>query len=469
MKKLIYSWVLGMGMAAGALAQENGGNPGVPMLQWEEVPFEVDSGWVANDTRDHGIIFQETISVPGAEWLRLSFDEVLLAAERTTGRHGEATRNESFLIMTSLLDEGYQTLRSEHVEQWQHHSAYFNGDTVLLQIYAYPGTGLNRVKMSKVEAGLPMMEPETICGPTDDRLPSQDKRVARNIPGTCTAWLIDDPAHCLLTAGHCSGSASSVEFNYPLSNGSGQIVRADPKDQYAIDPASMQSNGGQGTGNDYAYFGVFPNPITGKTPFEAQGEFFTLIDPPDVNGQNIRITGNGSTGGSVPPEYNLAQKTHVGPYFQFTGTTVRYQTDTSGGNSGSPIILDGTGNAIGIHTHGGCTSSGGSNIGTGANLPAFKNAIANPRGVCAAPPVCGSLSAKYKGTKIKVKMKGYAPSTSYATEIRAADGRVVESRTIVTDGSGKAKYNSFIDCRDAQHTVNNTTCRQSQGAKGACG
>ena len=56
--------------------------------------------------------------------------------------------------------------------------------------------------------------------------------------------------------------------------------------------------------------------------------------------------------------------------------------DTTGGNSGSPVIDDTTGEAIGIHTHGGCFNGGGANAGTWANHPGLQAALANPQGVC---------------------------------------------------------------------------------------
>ncbi len=135
-------------------------------------------------------------------------------------------------------------------------------------------------------------------------------------------------------------------------------------------------------GNDWAYFGTFANNITGLTPYQAQGDAFVLAPtPPPVQGQQIRITGYGTTRPPVPMEWNLVQKTHTGPYKTFNGTTVRYATDTTGGNSGSPVINEDTGEAIGIHTHGGCTR-GDANNGTGSNHTGLRNAIADPRGVC---------------------------------------------------------------------------------------
>ena len=40
------------------------------------------------------------------------------------------------------------------------------------------------------------------------------------------------------------------------------------------------------------------------------------------------------------------------------------QVDTEGGNSGSPVINETNGVAVGVHTNAGCTSGGGFNTGT---------------------------------------------------------------------------------------------------------
>ena len=55
---------------------------------------------------------------------------------------------------------------------------------------------------------------------------------------------------------------------------------------------------------------------------------------------------------------------------------MRYQTDTEGGNSGSPVIDDATGFAVGVHTHGGCSvGGGGNNHGTSTFNAAFWDAL----------------------------------------------------------------------------------------------
>jgi V8-like Glu-specific endopeptidase len=330
------------------------------------------------------------IRVPGAPWLRLQFDDVVLPGSPGLG-------DAAYLMITSSLDGGYQTLNRIHTWQWQNTSAYFNGDEVEVAIYAYPGTGPCRLAMSEVTAGLWSGTPDSQCGPVDDRVQSFDPRNARALPIGCTAWMINDCNHCFLTAGHCTAGSgiTVVEFNVPLSNSNGSLNHPGPEDQYATDPASTQSNGGQGVGNDWAYFGVFPNSVTGLTPFDAQGDAYDLALPGPAQNQ-IRITGYG-TNGTLPANLNQVQKTHVGPFVTSNGTTIQYQTDTTGGNSGSPIVYEPTGEAIGIHTHGGCSTSNpptGQNSGTGSNHTALQAALNNPQGLCA---MCPGLRFSYPG------------------------------------------------------------------------
>jgi hypothetical protein len=175
-----------------------------------------------------------------------------------------------------------------------------------------------------------------------------------------------------------------LQFNVPLSTSSGALQHPPPQDQYSVDQANVQTNGGQGVGNDWGYFGVFPNSTTGLTPFQAYGVRYTLTVPPPYNAsETIRITGYGTR--STPAQWNQVQETHVGPWITNSGSTLQYQTDTTGGNSGSPIIHEQSGNAIGIHTHGGCvaTTPVGQNSGTGANHSGLQAALAAPTGLCA--------------------------------------------------------------------------------------
>ena len=345
-----------------------------------EVAVRVDSGDVGNNTSQRrATAWSHTIEIRGAKWLRVHFSEVVL----TKGR-----KQDSILRITSLEDGAFQILNTTTCQQWRDKSAYFNGDAVRVELLAHAGAENNRVAIDRVTAG-DVPEPDlsrTICNGSDDRELSTDARICR-VDSGCTAWLFDDRENDMITAGHCAASMSAVFFNVPLSDPDGSLNFPTPDDQYAICTDSVQFTDG-GVGNDWCYFGCFNNSNTGLSPLAAQGSSFAIGTPNsntfDSNDQ-IRITGFGTTSAPVNPTWNQAQKTQLGPFNQFAGNTIRYRTDTTGGNSGSPILLFPTGVAYGVHTHGGCSNSGGANQGTGLNHAAFMNAINNPQGVCQSP------------------------------------------------------------------------------------
>ena len=346
------------------------------------VEVDVDSGDVRNRGSARAAIFSESIRVEGATWLRLFFSRADLG--QAPGRD-----DGTVLRITSIEDGAVQTHTAKTLAQWQRSSAFFNGDEVILELIADPEAPPSRVRIHEVMVGEPAAAWKSICGPTDDRVLSFDDRDARVVPVGCSVWLIDDAEGCFLTAGHCvGGSLSVVEFNVPLSDANGSINHPGPEDQYPVDPASIQSVNG-GIGNDWGYFGTFPNGQTQLTPIEVQGTSYVLGMPPMVVGsETIRITGYGSTTGTqgTPLEWDLVQKTHTGALTGVGGTSLQYTVDTTGGNSGSAVLNEDNGLAIGIHTHAGCNATGGANNGTGLDNAGVQNALANPIGVCANGP-----------------------------------------------------------------------------------
>ena len=341
---------------------------------------DLTSGLITNETDARGVIWSGVIeSGAGAPWLRLAFDDALLGDAPPGG-------TSTLLIVTSLGDGAMQILDAESLLQWRRTTAYFNGDAVRLDVIADPGAAPSLITVDSFTTGVAVPGGvATICGPDDDRLPSADPRVARLMPIVCTAWLIDDPNRTFLSAGHCTvgGEGDVIQFNVPDSTSGGQLQHPPPSDQYPVDPLSMQDLNG-GLGADWAYFGCFPNSNTGLTPYEAQGDYFVLAtDPAPAGGQTIRITGHGSD--QSPPQWNHVQQTNTGPFAAMAGTIMQYATDTTGGNSGSPVIDEATGEAIAIHTNGGCNSGGGANSGSGVNAPGLVDALANPKGVCVPP------------------------------------------------------------------------------------
>jgi V8-like Glu-specific endopeptidase len=365
-------------------------------LSSRQAPIALDSGPVSHpgdpavDAGSPQVVFAADVHIPGATWLRLNFDEATLSGDAGAG-------SGSYLVVTSVLDGASQRLDAASVRDWNYTSAYFNGDTVIVEMYAYPATGPSRLVMSEVTAGEP--QPESICGTTDDRLPSNDARQGRLVPIGCTAWLIErgDCGNRFLTAGHCIANSTSnavVQFNVPFSNANGSLNHPPPQHQYSVPAGQIQSNGGAGVGNDYATFFSAVNGNTGLTPRQAQGggAYRLAAAAPPAAGQ-VRIAGYGVRDGSapIPFEWNQIQKIHAGPYTDKSGTSIRYTVDTTGGNSGSPVVDTATGLAIGIHTHGGCTSTGGSNAGTAIEIAGLQNFLNSPTGTCI-PMDNGALS-----------------------------------------------------------------------------
>ncbi len=329
-------------------------------LDFRAAPYTTTTGVHANaESASSRVAHTEIVEVKDAPWLRLRFSDADLGAG-------------SYLTVTSLLDGAQQRLDATTLAQWQNGTAYFNGDAVRVELHVAPGDAGVFAALSEVEIG-GFGVPESQCGPQDNRVASNDARAGRVMYNGCTGWIIDDGK--LVTAGHCISGASVIQFNVPLSSSFGSVRHPGPEDQYSIDFGSrVWTNGG--VGNDWGVFRVFNNSQTGLQPIDAQGASFELAQ--DLGPSTIRITGYGTDSGSA----NQTQQTHAGPNAGSSGTRMRYQTDTTGGNSGSPVIDEATGRAVGVHTHGGCyTSGGGSNSGTSTFNSAFWSALdATPSG-----------------------------------------------------------------------------------------
>jgi hypothetical protein len=360
-----------------------------------------DTGDVENASTSVGaapeVVGSYLVSVPGADWLRLEFSQITLSGEIARG-------TESKLCMVSVQDGGTQVLNARQCREWKNASAYFNGDAVEVEIVAHARTGRNRAVLSQVTVGY-SMQSQSQCGANDDRVLSDDPRMGRVLPIGCTSWIINDCNHCFLTAGHCATGIGVIEFNVPLSTAGGALVHPSPDDQYSMDVVSQQFTNG-GLGADWCYFGCFPNPNTGLTPYQKQQASFVLAStaPAYSAGIDLRITGYGVD--STPNTYNQVQQTADGPYTGKSGMVLSYQVDTTGGNSGSPIEWKETGMVIGIHTNAGCTNGPGSNTGTAIESPGLQLALANPHGVCGGPCVA-SVSTYCSG---KLNSKGCVPA-----------------------------------------------------------
>jgi len=358
-----------------ALCQESPHNPFAPMF-YSDVAVKADSGFQRGDDLGERIAWYTLVQSPGAPWIRVQF-----GADTALAKSHDGGDDESFLRITSLADGDEQILNTESLAQWQGISAYFNGDAVMVELVCGAHTDQSRVDINGVQVGADTVVMKSQCGLVDDRVAVSDNRVARIVPVGCTGWMINNDAnHMFLSAGHCpaAGNFTTLHFNVPLSSSSGSTVAPPVADQYAIDQTSVQYTSG-GLGNDYAYFGAFPNSNTGLTPYQKyQAAFDVVLPPSSATGNTIRITGFGTDAGTA----SQTNQTHSGPMSSISGTTLYYSVDTEGGNSGSPVIWENQGTAIGIHTNGGCSSAGGSNSGTGWSQSNVRNAVAAPKGAC---------------------------------------------------------------------------------------
>ena len=85
-------------------------------------PSHSEPVWVASDSRDNpspveGVVWSDFATAPaGTPWVRLHFRSVSLPKG-------------SYLRLVSVRDGDVMTMRQEHMVQWNHSSAYFNGNS----------------------------------------------------------------------------------------------------------------------------------------------------------------------------------------------------------------------------------------------------------------------------------------------------------------------------------------------------
>jgi len=324
-----------------------------------------------NSLNDYTLIFNDTISIPGAVWLKLKFKDYNLG-------------NKSYIIITSLKNGDYQRLDKTSLKQWNNSSGIFSGNAVEIALFESHSENNVFFEIDEVFAGTQEIASIlSLCG-SDDRVRINDPRVGRFVrsDGTRsgTVWLGSNGA--ILTAGHAAGvqpdAGASIEFNIRSSNSNGYPVPSAEEDIYAIDYSTVVFIEG-GTGNDWAVFRCFPNPITKLMPHQKQNDFFRMTKEAPSTNEITRITGCGVDDGVD----NQTIQTSTGPYAEETivsSTRIYhgYEVDTENNNSGSPIIWEANGFTIGIHTNGGCDSPYyGANFGTSFENDNLENALQN--------------------------------------------------------------------------------------------
>ncbi len=103
----------------------------------ERQPYHYDSGIRPNQAEVTNVVSEHFVQVDGAAWLRLYFGDVELEPG-------------SFVRITSQLDNEIQELDARGLAMWSNSSAYFNGDSVFIELVAAPKTRRNRILINEV-------------------------------------------------------------------------------------------------------------------------------------------------------------------------------------------------------------------------------------------------------------------------------------------------------------------------------
>jgi hypothetical protein len=365
------------------------------------IEYDLFSGVYSGVGVEYDQSVEDSVSYLGVPWLRIYFGECNL---------GES----SSLILTSLEDGSQQFLNAKTLAEWNYSSAYFNGDTVDVELVIAAGDEDIFYTVSAMTVGEWAEGAdggiETLCG-GDSRVNSTDNRAGRI--GGCSAWLISNGF--VLTAGHCTDVdpdqggpglpdgvldlSGVMEFNVPDSDSNGTLNFSNANDQYPINTANVTwrfDGSGQGLGKDWSVFEIFNNSNTGTDAHVRFGFFRPTRANPQTDVDITRITGFGiddtpaGTSGGRNSD-NRTNQTSTGLYRgESTGNVAadifhQYSTDTEPANSGSPVIWDddisngsfpGNTFTIGIHTNGGCQPNGtGSNSGTSFEVNALQDAM----------------------------------------------------------------------------------------------
>jgi hypothetical protein len=177
------------------------------------VAVQHDSGFLANPQSSPRIVWSQDVTVAG-DWVQLQFGDAHLP------------QGSQLKIYAPNRPDWAQWHDARSLMDYRMFSCQFVGPTLRVELHAGAGTTANRARIDAVhvqDVGS-VVETDSICGATDDRVLGSDVRQCR-INAGCTAWLFSQFA--VGTAGHCmsSGTAGKIlHFNVPLSSATGASI-----------------------------------------------------------------------------------------------------------------------------------------------------------------------------------------------------------------------------------------------------
>jgi trimeric autotransporter adhesin len=346
-------------LIAASSGQHDDLSPG--MTPFGEVrTHQLDSGVRANTGMSETIAFADVVRVEDAAWIRLYFADIVLDGG-------------SRIRISSLLDGDVQELDAEAAQRWSNNSAYFNGDSVLIELIAAPGTRANRFVLAEV--GVEIRSDSTgglaagslcgLCDVQDHRVPSNEQWVGRLVSpgGICTVSVINEQS-CAVTAGQCITSNMVAQFNVPLSSPGCHIHHPPAADQFPVTGHLAQN---AGVGADWAVLTLGSN---GDGPFDAYGAFRPIAAEVPSSGE-IEVWGYGQ---SHDCTLNYTQQYGEGEIIIASDTVIAHTAPTTVGSMGAALLFGGE--IIGVATH--CTTftecPPNGNIATHIGVPEFVEA-----------------------------------------------------------------------------------------------
>ncbi|MBU0617227.1 MAG: hypothetical protein KKI02_05895, partial [Planctomycetes bacterium] len=311
----------------GLLAAPGFAQNALDWAQGELTPYVLDSGKISNTEPDSSVVFEKTITVEDAVWMRLYFTDTNLGPG-------------SYVRMTSRFDGEIQELDGADLAMWNYTSAYFNGDSVHLELIAAPETSGNRIVLDQVAVHIvpgelrgPCHDSDWgICG-IDDRVPSNELWAARLMPSNCTASIYNTNS-CAVSAGHCFYSATDavLQFDVPDSDPNCALNHPPPADQFPVIDSEWFMGGFT---NDWAVMTVGTN-NQGETPYERYGVYRPIASAPADTSDFVEIWSYGKD--NSDPTWNQTQQYSAGAILVREEEYYRHNADVMEGSSGAAVL-----------------------------------------------------------------------------------------------------------------------------------
>jgi hypothetical protein len=374
---------------------------GFPLAAQKRVPYAFAHRGIP--PKESQLTVLTEVTQPGSSFLRLYFKGTQLG--------------ESSYLLLKGADGAQQVLRRPDLENWRFSSAYFNGTTVKVSLFAAAGEK-NLVNLSEVMITDPDAErnrkarkaaeptetsSQQVLSTTADITETHPhaKAVGRFTNGVetgGTGWIAPNGAIVTLAGG--GGGYDVIEFNVPTSVGT-TIQHPAPEDQYPVNFGNTAEGThkfvfkGEGMVSKVSWGVVeaLPNG-TGLRPGERQQEYFRIAKNPsnyileNLEDAGVDLFHYGTYNGPVlegTPGYKSLRLTQTS--LQQQNSALKYDLPYASDDrdlfvvystnflaAGAPVVYEGSNVAIGLHHR--SNEDNHPAVGVGFKSDNFRNGVA---------------------------------------------------------------------------------------------